>query len=53
MAGSPISPWVALEEGELLVVPKLSALSPGLRFESEIMNLLRGTDSELIPRTPV
>jgi hypothetical protein len=45
--GACLVPWVALEDDELLVVPKLAAASPARRFEIEIQRLL-GTDSELV-----
>jgi hypothetical protein len=46
--GVSISPWIVLEQNEFLVVPKLGALSPPSRFDSEIERHLRGTDAHLV-----
>jgi len=46
--GIPISSWVMLDDGELFVVPKLGALSPVPRFQSEIQKRLEGTACDLI-----
>lgn len=49
-AGVRVLPWMALGDAERLVVPKLGALSPAGRFESELRSRLRGLDADLIAR---
>jgi hypothetical protein len=46
--GKPLSPWVELSEEELLVVPKLGALSPAERFEADLRRRVAGRPCELL-----
>lgn len=46
--GRILSPWIALRDGELLVVPKLGALSPRDRFDSELRRRIASIGSGVV-----
>jgi hypothetical protein len=49
--GEELVPWLALSDRELLVVPKLGALSPSRRFGTEVLSSLNTRAIEILGTT--
>jgi hypothetical protein len=49
--GADLGPWIVLSQDERLVVPKLSALSPSTRFESELTRRVARYRAQVVSRS--